>query len=200
MSTTTRRVVAWVSGMTLDGYTGGPDGPAHDQWLYEHAFQEQTSEHFEGVWRAADTIVLGRTNYEGFHAVWPGITRDPATSARHRALGQWLEDTEKVVASTTLTEAPWAHSRITRDPCAEVAALRETDGGDVIVLNSASVIQTLLRADLVDDLRVTLVPAMVGGGVRLLPDGLPAGRWSLAGTVVMGHGAVALHHRRDRAA
>ena len=47
------------------------------------------------------------------------------------------------------------------------------------VLNSASVIQALLRADLVDDLRFAIVPHIIGGGLRLLPDGLPPCRWDL---------------------
>ena len=40
------------------------------------------------------------------------------------------------------------------------------------------------------------VPSVVGGGVRLLPDGLPASTWELAETTTLGHGAVALHYHR----
>jgi hypothetical protein len=63
-----RRVVAWAS-VSMDGYTSGPGGPAHDQWLYEHVSQEQTCAYFEGIWRGASTALLGRTNYEGFYSV-----------------------------------------------------------------------------------------------------------------------------------
>ncbi|WP_020673026.1 dihydrofolate reductase family protein [Amycolatopsis nigrescens] len=191
---TNRRIVAWAS-ITLDGYTSGPGGPAHDDWLYEHAGQEQTAEYFEGIWRGADTIVLGRTNYEGFHSVWPGITRDVRTDPRTRALGRWLDATEKVVASRTLTEAPWENSRIARDLEVEVRALRQAAGRDVLVINSASVIQALLRADLVDDLRLAVVPVLVGGGLRLLPDGVSTA-FGTVGVTVLRHGAVGLHYRR----
>lgn len=61
---TGRRVVAWAS-VSMDGCTSGPGGPAHDQWLYEHAGQEQTAAYFEGIWRGASTALLGRKNYEG---------------------------------------------------------------------------------------------------------------------------------------
>jgi dihydrofolate reductase len=67
----------------------------------------------------------------------------------------------------------------------------------VVVLISASVIQALLRADLVHDVRFAVVPVIVGGGLRRFPDGLPASRWSLAGTATLAHGAVGLHHRRS---
>ncbi len=64
------------------------------------------------------------------------------------------------------------------------------------MLNSASIIQALLRADLVDDLRLAVVPALVGGGLGLFPEGFPATRWSLAETTALAHGAVALHYHR----
>jgi dihydrofolate reductase len=192
--TTTRRIVAWTS-LTLDGYTSGPDGPAGDTWLYEHAGQPQTAEYFEGIWRGADTILLGRRNYEGFHAVWPAMTRDERTDPRTRDLGRWLDATEKVVVSRTLTDAPWENSRITRDLAAEVERLRQAPGRDVLVLNSASVIAELLRLDLVDDLRLAIVPVLVGGGLRLFPDGVAA-RFHTAGVTALEHGAVGLHLRR----
>jgi dihydrofolate reductase len=100
------------------------------------------------------------------------------------------------VVSGTLQDAPWENSRIARDLEAEVTRLKGEPGRDVLVLTSASVIQALLRADLVDDLRVAVVPVIVGGGLRLFPDGVPASRWSLAGTATLAHGAVGLHYRR----
>lgn len=189
-----RRVVAWVS-VTLDGFTSGPQGTEQDGWLYEHAEQEQTAAYFEGVWRGADTALLGRTNYEGFCSVWPGITRDPGTEPRTRALGQWLDSVEKVVFSRTLERAEWRNTRVARDLEAEVRTLKRAPGRDILVLNSASVIQALLRAELLDDLRVAVVPALVGGGLRLFPEGLAA-ELTLAETAVFAHGAVALHYRR----
>ena len=120
-----RRIVAWTS-VTLDDYTSGPDGPEHDAWLYEHAGRPQTIEYFEGVWRGTDTIVVGRIAYEGFYSVWPAMTRDERTDPRTRDLGRWLDATEKVVVSRTLTDAPWEHSRIARDLAAEIAPAGRT--------------------------------------------------------------------------
>jgi dihydrofolate reductase len=191
-----RRVVAWAS-VSMDGYTSGPGGPAHDQWLYEHASHEQTSAYFEGIWRGASTALLGRKNYEGFHAVWPGITRDPRTPPRVRDLGAWIDAVEKVVFSTTLTSTDWENSRLATRPLEEeVEALKERPGRDIFVMNSASIIHQLLHSDLVDDLRMAIVPSVVGGGLRLLPEGLPASEWELAETTTLAHGAVGLHYRR----
>jgi len=193
---TDRRVVAWAS-VSMDGCTSGPGGPEHDQWLYEHAGKEQTSAYFEGIWRRASTALLGRRNYEGFYSVWPGMTRDPSMPDHVRDLGAWIDSVEKVVFSTTLTTTEWENSRLAEQPLeAEVEALKQQPGRDIFVMNSASIIHQLLRADLVDDLRMAIVPSVVGGGLRLLPDGLPASTWELAETTTLAHGAVGLHYRR----
>jgi dihydrofolate reductase len=193
---TERRVVAWAN-VTMDGFTSGPGGAAQDQWLYEHAGHEQTSAYFEGIWRGADTAVLGRRNYEGFYSVWPGIARDRAMPARTRDLGAWIDDVEKVVFSQTLTDVAWSNARLATRPLeAEVKALKGAPGRDIFVMNSASIIHQLLGADLVDDLRFAIVPVLVGGGLRLLPEGVPESRWQLAECTTLVHGAVGLHYRR----
>jgi hypothetical protein len=80
----------------MDGYTSGPGGPAQDAWLYERVRRASAAAHFEGIWRGASTVVVGRTNHEGFYAVWPGITADPGTDPRTRDLGVFLNTVEKV--------------------------------------------------------------------------------------------------------
>lgn len=72
---------------------------------------------------------------------------------------------------------------------------RQAPGRDVLVLNSASVIGELLRLDLVDDLRLALVPVLVGGGLRVFPDGVAAS-FNTVGVTALQHGAVGLHLRR----
>ena len=55
------------------------------------------------------------------------------------------------MVSRKLTDAPWEHSRITRDLAGEIERPREAPGRDVLVINSASIIAELLRLDLIDD-------------------------------------------------
>ncbi|MGH3258406.1 MAG: dihydrofolate reductase family protein [Streptosporangiaceae bacterium] len=190
-----RRVVAWMT-ISMDGYTSGPGGPAQDAWLHEHALRASSAAHFEGVWRGASTVVVGRTNYEGFYAVWPGITADPGMDPRTRDLGMFLNTVEKVVVSRTLQEAGWENSRITRDLESEVKALRDAPGRDILVINSASIIQALLRAGLIDDLRFAVVPVLLGGGLRLFAEGLPASAWTLTQATILEDGAIGLHYSR----
>ncbi|MEV0581866.1 dihydrofolate reductase family protein [Nonomuraea sp. NPDC050310] len=186
--------------VSMDGYTS--TGPEDDMsWAMEHITSEQSEIMYEGIWRGVSTAVVGRVNWEGFTSVWPGLTSDPASSPRTRDLGNWLATVEKVVISTTLEQSDldkteWTNARVSRDLEAEVRSLKAAPGRDILVINSASIIKALLKADLIDELWMTVVPATLGGGVRLLPDGL-ASTWRLShATTIPATGAVALCYRR----
>ena len=193
---TERRVMIQCT-ISIDGYSSGPSGPEHDTWLYEHAMRPATGEYFEGIWRGCSTALMGRNNYVGFHGVWPGITEDPATDPRTRDLGRWLCSVEKGVVSTTLPEsqATWENTRIFRDANEAVKTLKAEPGRDILVLNSAKLIQSMLTAGLVDDLRLVVVPVLLGGGLRLLPDGV-SGSWDLASSTTLPDGALGVHYQR----
>jgi dihydrofolate reductase len=191
-----RRVMVQCT-VSIDGYSSGPRGAGHDTWLYEHAMRPATGEYFEGIWRGCSTALMGRNNYIGFHGVWPGITADPATDPRTRDLGRWLCSVEKGVVSTTLPEsqATWENTRVFRDAGEAVKTLKAEPGRDILVLNSAKLIQSLLAAGLVDDLRLVVVPVLLGGGLRLLPDGV-CGGWDLASSTTLPDGALGVHYQR----
>ncbi len=111
----------------------------------------------------------------------------------------WLDQVEKVVFSTTLTEAAWQNARIAKqDLESEVRELKAAAGRDIIVLSSASVIRALLKADLVDELRVHLAPEILGEGLRFFDEGVPASSWKLDGANTMATGSVSLTYRRER--
>ena len=118
---------------------------------------------------------------------------------RDVGFAKWLVDTDKVVFSSTLGEAPWERTTIVDKPTAEVVAeLKATEGGDIWVLSSASVIKALLAADQVDRLALVISPVFLGGGPRLFDDGLPAGQWTLASQAAGEHGTLRLVYDRVR--
>jgi dihydrofolate reductase len=176
----THTVTANIS-LSLDGRVNGPGGDYDMSWIVPHAITEGAREHMVRVTQPATTILLGRKNYEGFGGYWPPVAEDESAAPQDRLTARWMNETEKVVFSTTLTEATWQNSRIAdAEPADVVRQLRTEDGGDIIVLASVSVIRALLAADEIDRLSLMLDPELVGGGERLFEDGMPASSWKLA--------------------
>ncbi|WP_030515807.1 dihydrofolate reductase family protein [Nocardia sp. NRRL WC-3656] len=175
-----RRVTANLS-ITLDGRYRGPGGPADMGPIVRYATTEVARDHLTRMRENATTAVLGRLNAEGFLGFWPSVAADDTADPRDRGYAKWLVDTEKVVLSRTLTDAPWDRTRIVNAPAADVIAdLRGTGTGDILVNSSASIIKDLLAADLLDRLYLIVCPEIAGGGPRLFDDGLPATTWSLS--------------------
>lgn len=198
MSQDTRTVVANIT-LSLDGRTNGLGGDEDMGWIVPHAITDDARDGMIRMSSGATTVLLGRKNYQGFGSFWPAVADDENADHRDRAFARWLNDTEKVVFSSTVTEPTWQNSRIVDDePAAVVAELREKPGGDIVVLASSSVIKALLAADEVDRLSINLAPEIVGGGARLLEDGLPASSWTLTDLVTSESGAVWMFYERVR--
>ena len=194
----TRTVTANIV-LSLDGRVNGAGGDYDMSWIVPHAITEGARDHMIRVTSPATTVLLGRKNYEGFGGFWPAVADDENAAPQDRAFSKWLNETEKIVFSSTLTEAPWQNSRIAdAEPADVVKQLRQQAGGDIIVLASSSVIKALLAADEVDRLSIMLDPELVGGGARLFEDGLPATSWTLADSTPTESGALCLLYDRVR--
>jgi len=193
-------VVANVS-LSLDGRVAGPAGDHDMSWIAPHAVTDGARQHLVEVIGTATTALLGRKNYEGFSSYWPAVADDEEADRRDRAFAQWLSSVEKIVFSRTLRQADWRGARIAAaDPATTVRQLRKQDGGDIIVLASASVIRALLQTGELDRLSITLCPELPGGGPRLFGDGPAGSSWSLTSMRGTGSGAACLVYDRIRPA
>lgn len=161
--------------VSLDGYFEGP-GKNVMALPFDEAFDKYNAERL----RAADTLLVGRTTFEGLKAYWPPLADDPAAPAVEREIAKLLNGIEKVVISDTLTPeqtAPWTGTRVVRraDAAAEVAALKSRAGADILVVGSHSTWNGLLAAGLVDELHLMIGPAFVGGGTPAYEGDSPFG-------------------------
>ncbi|NEB78651.1 riboflavin biosynthesis protein RibD [Streptomyces sp. SID14478] len=192
-----RRVVTNMS-LSLDGRYAGPD-PLDMGWVMPYAVTDVARDHLAGLWQSATTALLGRVNAEGFLGFWPSVIGMEGADPRDEGFAKWLVDSEKVVLSSTLDKAPWERTTLVDKPTVEaVADLKSAEGGDILVLSSASVIKALLAADQVDRLALNVFPVFLGGGPRLFDDGLPAGQWMLVSETAGEHGTLALVYDRVR--
>jgi dihydrofolate reductase len=195
---TGRRVVTNIA-LSLDGRYAAPDNPVDMSWVVPYAITDVARDHLTSLWEPATTAVMGRVNAEGFLGFWPTVIDLEGADPRDVGFAKWLVDVDKVVLSSSIDEAPWQRTTIVDKPTAEaVEELKRTDGGDILVLSSASVIKALLAADQVDRLALTIAPVFLGGGPRLFDDGLPAGQWTLARQTAGEHGTLTLVYDRVR--
>jgi dihydrofolate reductase len=195
-SLSTRTVIGSFS-LSLDGRVTGPAGEYDMGWIAPHAVTNAARDNMIAVITPATTVLLGRKNYQGFGYYWPKITEDESADPRDRAFSKWLNSVEKIVFSSTLKDATWQNSRIVdMDPAAVLEELQQQPGGNIIVLASMSVIKSLLRADKLDRLSITLCPEVAGGGARLFEDGLPPSSWALRQNVATESGALCLLYDR----
>jgi dihydrofolate reductase len=154
-----RTVVGNIS-LSLDGRVVGPGGEYDMSWIVPHAVTGGSRAHMVEVTTTATTALLGRKNYQGFGSFWPAVADDEQADLRDRAFAQWLNAVEKVVFSTALQQADWHNSRIAAaDPAATVRQLRKEQGGDIVVLPSASIIRNLLEAGELHRLSITCAPS-----------------------------------------
>jgi dihydrofolate reductase len=148
---------------SLDGYIVDADG--NFDWA---APDEEVHAHVNDAERSIGTYLCGRRLYEVM-AFWE-TADDPEPVMRDYA-GIWRA-ADKVVYSTTLAEVSTGRTRIETafDPAA-VRELKNASDRDLSV-GGAGLAAHAFRAGLVDEVRMYLSPVVVGGGTRLLPDGV----------------------------
>lgn len=199
MTTATNRKVTANISVTLDGRYNGPGGPGDLGAIVPYAITDVARNHLARVWENATTAVLGRGSAQGFLGFWPPVADDESADPRDRGYAHWLVNVDKVVFSTTLTDAPWDRTRVVNGPTADVVAeLKATGEGDILVNTSPSVIKPLLEADMVDRLYLIVCPEIAGAGDRLFDDGLPSAKWTLTHQETGELGEMALVYDRAR--
>jgi dihydrofolate reductase len=145
----------------LDGVMEAPD-KWHFPYVNDEMMQDQAA-----TMADTGTILLGRITYQEFARFWPG-----RTSADFGPLADFMNRTPKLVVSTTLAGTPeWENSSlITGDVVQRLRTLKEQPGKSITILGSASLVRSVLRAGLLDELHILLDPVIVGTGKRLLQD------------------------------
>ena len=182
-----RRIVV-TEFMSLDGVMEEPRwtfdfdrGKEGDQFKYEELF-------------AAESLLLGRVTYQGFAAAWPNMGGDD--------FGQRMNSIHKYVVSSTLTdsEATWGPTTVVGgDVVAEVAAIKDQPGGNLLVEGSAQLVHTLAQNGLVDEYRLMVFPLILGQGKRVFPGTMPAAaRLALTNSRAVGSGVLLLNLTPDR--
>lgn len=170
-----------VSGLfiSLDGVVESPD-----QWQFE--FDAEMGESLGQQMARADAMLLGRVTYQEWADYWPSQTEDP--------FGAFINNIPKTVISTTLDKVAWGGYETIRlaqgSVAEEIAALKQQPGKDILVTGSPTLAESLLQADLLDELILLVHPVIAGKGKRLFGDGRPLKRMQLVSATTTSSGVV----------
>ncbi len=147
--------------ITLDGVVDSPGGGPHPHagWTFRHvAFDEAAYEIKDREQQEATAMLMGRISYEEFAPVWPSMEEFTEYNAM-----------PKYVVSSTLQNPQW-HNTSVLGSLDEVARLKETVDGIILVHGSATLAKGLAAAGLVDRYHLLVFPLLLGEGRRLFDD------------------------------
>jgi len=159
--------------LSLDGVIQGPGGPEEDMsggfqyggWL-AHASDEAIEEQIGKLFGGPFDLLLGRRTYDIFASYWPFQPMENPIAATFASAGKFV---------LTRSDAPldWQGSRRLAGMDA-LAALKQTDGPDLVIQGSSTLYPQLLERGLLDRLITMVAPVTIGSGKRLFGEGTPA--------------------------
>jgi dihydrofolate reductase len=167
--------------VSLDGVfedPGGTEGYEYGGWTFEYDRGDEGNQFKLDELMNAKVQLLGRVTYEGFAEAWP---------SREGPFAEKLNNDPKVVVSTTLTDPQWNNTTVVSSDVVErIRQLRDETDGSILVAGSGTLVETLLGADLVDELRLMVFPTILGRGRRVFPDGIDRLKFTLAESRTVG--------------
>jgi len=175
-----RKINAWLY-VTLDSVIEAPE-----KWVIA---DDDMFAAMEADYAKSDALLLGRRTYETFAASWPERGSEVPNA-------DWMNNTRKYVASTTLESPAWNNSTVIEGDVAEaVARLKQEDGKDIMLNGSGALVRTLMRNHLLDELRLFVHPVVVGSGRRLFDDESDPVEFALVDSHAYDNGVISLTYK-----
>jgi len=174
--------------VTIDGKTVRPDGTI--DWVGEGP----EGYDFEAFDRA-DACVLGRVMYPEYEEYWRGVVAGKDDTPEAKRYAEFADKTPHYVLTRTAKEFDWPVARAVSD-LEEIAALREQPGRDVYVVGGATTVASVINAGLLDELRLTVHPMLIGEGMSLFDKVFTVWRFSVTESTPLSDGAIRLAFSR----
>jgi dihydrofolate reductase len=180
--------------ITLDGVMQAPGGPDEDTssgfkyggWTAPYFSQaDKEADELMQKWLKPTDLLLGRKTFEIFAAYWP----------EHTDIWPGIMDVTKYCVSTTTGKSDWQNSVFLKG-VDDIKKLKDSEGGDIQVIGSGNLVQTLLKHDLVDELRLMTFPITLGTGKRLFAEGTMPAAFTMTESFVASNGVIYAGYKR----
>ena len=176
-------------GVSVDGVF---DAETMGQWAAS-SYSEERDEFIRRIVLASDALLLGRTTYDLQAWYWPNQKEDKYGIANHK------NNMAKYVVTSKPLQAQWNNSTIIeKNVINEIAKLKQQPGQNILIEGSATLVEALLLADLIDELKLMVHPAIVGRGKRFFKDGMGLTKLKLVESKPLSLGVVALSYELAR--
>jgi dihydrofolate reductase len=180
-------VSEWIS---LDGVF---DADTMKQWFHPYDSEDRQGRITELV-LASDAFLFGRVTYEMLAGYWPKVKNNDKGDLE---IANRLNSSPKYVVSSTLKMAEWSNSAIVKENVVkEITNLKQQAGHDILVFGSATLVESLMDADLVDEYRLLVHPIIMGSGKRAFKDGMATTKLKLGETRTLSSGVLSLCYQR----
>ena len=172
-------------GLTVDGIF---EAETMGQWAAPY-YSEEREQLIRGTILASDTLLLGRTTYELQAWYWPKQKEDKYGIANHK------NSMPKYVVTSRPLRAQWNNSTIIQRNVVEaIATLKEQPGQDILIEGSATLVESLAQAGLIDEYRLLVHPSIMGSGKRFFRDGMSLTKLKLVESKPLSLGVVLLSY------
>ena len=159
------------------------DGFCDAKYFASYQSDERDKYRREAVF-AADALLLGRTTYDQLAPLWPN---------QKNPMADKMNGMPKYVVTSTPLKAQWNNSTILKENVMEeIRKLKGQSGQDILTIGSVTLVQSLPRADLIDEYQLFVHPVIVGSGKRFFKDGMGTSKLKLLESKTLGLGVVLL--------
>ena len=155
------KVIVW-NLVTLDGFFEGEK--KWDLDFHNRAWGPELEKLSSEFGDSAGLLVFGRVTYEGMKAYWTTVEGEAEVKNYMNAL-------PKLVASRTITASDWNNTEVTADIVGEITRRKQALDKTIYVFGSADLVDSLLKAGLVDEVMLAIVPVQLGKGTPFFKDG-----------------------------
>ncbi len=152
--------------LSLDGYAA--DKEHSTRFFEDPKFSEVSDDDLLEEMHRFDTILLGANTYKMFVDYWPAV------DTNEQVVADKLNSIPKVVFSSTLKDAPWGKWQpatiVAGNAIEAIRKMKQQQGMDMVLWGSISLAQDLMKANVIDEYQLRIVPVILGGGTLLFSE------------------------------